>query len=461
METKPGRVAFTAGRVDGHTCPAGKLQAFLWDSTAPGLGLRTTATGAKAYVFQSEFQGKTLRMTIGSPDAWTIPKAQRKARELQTTIDDGRDPRAVKAEKEAIDAAARQSEKLDRLTVAEVWDAYIAERRPLWSELHFRDHVRMAKAGGDKPKSGIKGGKLTVAGPLHSLMATKLRDLDADAIEAWAKKEAKGRKTSARLAWRLLRAFLGWCSEHKEYAHLLPATNPAATKKSREALGEANAKKDVLQREQLAAWFDAVGKIDRPAVSAYVRILLLTGARPGELLNLKWADVNAQWKSIAIRDKVEGERLIPLTPYVAHLLAGLPRRSDWVFTIQRTRNVKSLLRTSKDDGRTDKPKAEPVRMAIPQKLHVLACKAAGIEGLTFHGLRRSFASLTEWLEVPAGVVAQIMGHKPSATAEKHYKVRPLELLRMHHERIEAWMLEQAGVKFDPAEAAQRLRLVTA
>ena len=76
-----------------------------------------------------------------------------------------------------------------------------------------------------------------------------------------------------------------------------------------------------------------------------------------------------------------------------------------------------------------------------------------------HGLRRSFASLTEWLEVPAGVVAQIMGHKPSATAEKHYKRRPLELLALHHERIEAWGLEQAGVTFDASAAPGALRVV--
>ena len=41
-----------------------------------------------------------------------------------------------------------------------------------------------------------------------------------------------------------------------------------------------------------------------------------------------------------------------------------------------------------------------------------------------------------------------MGHKPSATAEKHYTVRPLDLLRVHHEKIEAWILEQAGIVFD-------------
>lgn len=48
--------------------------------------------------------------------------------------------------------------------------------------------------------------------------------------------------------------------------------------------------------------------------------------------------------------------------------------------------------------------------------------------------------------MPVGIVAQIMGHKPSATAEKHYTVRPLDLLRMWHTRYEAWILEQAGIK---------------
>ena len=96
-------------------------------------------------------------------------------------------------------------------------------------------------------------------------------------------------------------------------------------------------------------------------------------------------------------------------------------------------------------------------MAQPAAAHRRACAAAGIDNLTLHGLRRSFASLTEWLEVPVGVVAQIQGHKPSATAEKHYKRRPLDLLRVHHERIERWMLEQAGVAFDFDKSAEARR----
>lgn len=39
----------------------------------------------------------------------------------------------------------------------------------------------------------------------------------------------------------------------------------------------------------------------------------------------------------------------------------------------------------------------------------------------------------------------VVGHKPSASAEKHYSVRPLDLLHDHHERIERWILEQANV----------------
>ena len=82
---------------------------------------------------------------------------------------------------------------------------------------------------------------------------------------------------------------------------------------------------------------------------------------------------------------------------------------------------------------------------------------AEIEGLTIHGLRRSFSTLAEWLEAPAGIIAQIQGHQPSAIAEKHYKKRPLDLLRMWHVKIEAWILEQAGIE-QPTEQSETVPL---
>lgn len=431
------RVTFTAGRVAKFECAPDKSQTFYWDAGVPGLGVRLTPAGKPSYIFQSVFQGKTIRVTIGSPAAWSIPDAQAKARELQRQIDEGRDPRAVKAERVAADVARRDAAKLDGVTVGEVWTTYLAERRPFWGERHYADHLSMSKAGGEPAKRGTRGKGVTVPGPIHPLLSMRLVDLTAEAVEAWATREARTRPTYGRLAWRCLKVFLGWCAEQAAYKHLLPE-NPAKTKKSREAFGKAAAKTGVLLREQLPAWFAAVKGIDNPVVGAYLQTVLLTGARPGEVLGLRWEDVNFRWKSLTIRDKVEGERQVPLPDYVMQLLASLPRRNAWVFS--STTAARGAL-------------------TIPRKHHVSACKAAGLDGLTLHDLRRSFKSLTEWLEVPAGVVAQIMGHKPSATAEKHYTVRPLDLLRIHHARIEAWILEQAGIAFTPAAVTTHLQVV--
>lgn len=425
------KVAFTSGRINAFSCPPDKQQAFLWDSTAPGLGVRGTPAGKPAYIFQGVYQGKDVRITIGSTSAWTIPLAQAKARELQRLIDEGRDPRelkrnavALQAQQRAAAAAAQQQAKAEAITVAQAWQAYLEERTPHWGELHLKDHIRLSRAGGEVAQRGTRGRGVTSAGPLHPLMNIALRELTPAVVDTWAAREAQTRPTAARLAWRLLKAFLGWCAEQPLYAPLLAASNPAKTKRAREALGKPKAKDDALLKEQLPAWFAAVRSITNPVVSAYLQTLLLTGARPGEVLGLRWDDLNLQWQGLTIRDKVEGERVIPLTPYVHSLLTALPRRNTFVFASNRN---------------LDAP------ITDPNHAHDKACKVAGITGLTLHGLRRSFGTLSEWLEVPTGVVAQIQGHKPSATAEKHYRVRPLDLLRVHHERIETWVLEQANV----------------
>ncbi|EKD98935.1 MAG: hypothetical protein ACD_23C00205G0001 [uncultured bacterium] len=439
------RVNLTAGAIERLTCPAGKQQAFMRDSEAPGLRVRVTAAGAKSFVYEAKLNRQTIRRTIGDVKLWSIEQARTEARRLAVVLDNGQDPREIERQQQAdkaarVEAAAAQAVAAQReaVTVGEAWAAYVAERTPHWGDLHRKDHERLTRAGGETAKRGTRGRGVTIAGPLHPLLALPLRDLTAPVIEAWAAREAQTRPTAARLAWRLLKAFLGWCAEQPEYAPVLPSTNPAKTKKAREALGKAKAKDDSLLKEQLPAWFAAVRSIGNPTVAAYLQTLLLTGARPGEVLAMRWDDLNTQWRGLTIRDKVEGERVIPLTPYVHNLLAALPRRNEFVFASSRNENT---------------PLTEP------NHAHDKACKVAAIDGLTLHGLRRSFGTLSEWLEVPAGVVAQIQGHKPSATAEKHYRVRPLDLLRVHHERIEAWILEQAGIVFDAQAEPGKLRVV--
>ena len=186
----------------------------------------------------------------------------------------------------------------------------------------------------------------------------------------------------------------------------------------------------MLQREQLPSWFKAIKQIQNPVISAYLQTLLLTGARREEIASLRWQDIDFQWNSLTINDKVDDFRIIPLTPYVANLLSTLTRRNEWIFS---------------------SPTAASGRLTDPSIAHRKACAIAGLD-LTLHGLRRSFASLCEWIEMPAGIAAQIQGHKPQGVREQNYIRRPLDLLRVWHVKIESWILEQAGIEFEPAQA---------
>ena len=439
----------THGLLERALCPPGHTFVLLRDSEKRGLRLRLSKAGSKRWQFETRIKGKLFTRALGEWPTVSLDQARIEAHRLRGLTETKQDPREIErqAQTEADErlrlksnakAAELVRQKAEALTVGEVWKEYMERRRPYWGDLHYRDHVDKSKMGGVPSGRRGDGSKPTQPGPLAVLMAIPLAKLDQSAIEAWAVVEGVTRASSARLAWRLLTVFLNWCTEQPEYSALMPPKNPAKSKSVREALGKSNAKRDVLQRGQLAAWFSAVQQLPSPIASACIQTMLLTGARPGEVMALKWSDINLKWKGIHIRDKVEGSREIPATPYVLHLLSSLPRRNEWIFS---------------------SPTSKSGCLAKPNTPHSRACQAAGIEGLTLHGLRRSFKSLTEWLEVPVGVVAQIQGHKPSATAEKHYTVRPLELLAAHHQRIESWMLEQAGVIFSAETSQQSVRKI--
>lgn len=447
---------FTAARVDGFKCETGKQQSIYWDAKTPGFGLRITAAGARAYVFESRLFGKTIRVTIGDARAWDLGKARTEASRLKTLIDDGKDPREVRSD-ERLAHKARQDEALRRdVTFGAAWEEYIGSRKAFWSERHYRDHQQHADKGGAAKKRG-KG--VTQPGPLAELRPLKLTDLTSARIVDWLVSQSADRPTMSALSFRLLRGFIRWAAEAPAYKGVIPADAYKA-RDVKDAVPRVKAKDgDSLQREQLAVWFGGVRQIGNLVISTYLQGLLITGARREEWAGLKWSDVDFRWRSLVLDDKVEGTggRTIPLTPYLASLLLELKRLNE---TPPNRRQAARLA----VKGETWAPSpwvfasktSEDGKIAEPRIAHNQALSAGELPHVTLHGLRRSFGTLSEWCEVPVGVVAQIQGHKPSAIAEKHYRRRPLDLLRMWHDRIEAWMLEQAGIKFetDPANAGR-------
>ncbi|WP_147305723.1 tyrosine-type recombinase/integrase, partial [Acinetobacter sichuanensis] len=142
-------------------------------------------------------------------------------------------------------------------------------------------------------------------------------------------------------------------------------------------------------------------QLPNKALAAFYIYCLLTGARKEGFLSLKWDDLDFRWKTIQLKDKVEDSgRTIPMTKYIEKLLCDIEKTS-----------VSSYIFSSKTSATG--------YIVNPYKEFNKICNEIDIQ-LTIYDLRRSFKSLAEWVDIPLGVTAQILGHKPSALAEKHY-----------------------------------------
>lgn len=442
------RERLTLERIRRFTCPPDKQQAFLFDTDSPRLAIRATA-GSKSFAFEAKLNRQTIRLTIGGVQDWGLDDAREEARRLQRLVDQGVDPRIDAAERLAETVAKQEAARRVEEPALTAWAAYCEARRSKWGERTYSDHLRVVAEPRKREARGRKKGQgeMTEPGALRTLLSQPLRGVAASQVQQWLTTEAERRPAHAGLCFRMLRAFLNWCSYRPEYADMVDS-DACASRLVRDELPRKQAKDDCLQREQLTLWFAEVRKLP-PVPAAYLQAALLTGARREEIAAIRWEDVDFKWGSLTIRDKVEGERTIPLTPYVAALFLDLKRQNDTPppkHRILRGKRIENDLENWKPSPWVFFSRSESGHIAEPRAAHHRALAIAGLPSISIHGLRRSFGTLAEWCECPVGIVAQIMGHKPSATAEKHYRVRPLDLLRMWHTKIEGWMLEQAGIK---------------
>ena len=436
MKPQANRVNLTAGRVGAFICPAEKAQAFLWDTDTPTLALRATPTGRKTYVFEARLKGATIRINIGTLADWPIGKARTKAQGYKMLVDAGTDPREVERDRLVAKAADKVAATAQALTVGAVWPRYLEEGKPkrkdAFKPRYRADLEAMAASGGVKK---MRGQGVTRPGPLYPLLGLALSQVNEDTLKSWFDAEAKTGKHQAARALMMFRGFMRWCSARPEYRAFIDreAGRAAAIV---ESLPQVTKRTDCLEAAQLPGWFAGADKLGNRMIATYLKALLITGSRREEMAGLRWADVDFRWSRLTLADKVDATRVIPLTPYLANELATLPRINEFVFASN----------------------AKGGRITEPRTSHAKIMLDAGITTLTIHGLRRSFSLLGESAGAPSGAIAQVMGHKPSATAEG-YRPRSVDALRPYLAQIEAHILEQAGIVFDSKPSLGVVRMV--
>jgi integrase len=426
----------THGLLERAACPDGSPFVLVRDADKKGLRLRVTNAGGKAWQFETRVKGKLFTRALGGWPAVSIDQAKTEAHRLRGLTEQGIDPRDSERQQEAAESASKAAATAQAVTVGDIWPRYLQEGKPkrkdAWKPGYRASLDVMAAPGGVQKK---RGQGLTRPGPIYPLLSLLLVDVTEDALQIWFEREAVASKHQAARALMMFRGFLRWCAARPEYRKLIDrdaGKAPAIL----ENLPSNTRRTDAIEAAQLPGWWQGVEQLSNRTASVYLKSLVLTGARKEELAGLTWAHVDFQWRKLTIADKVEQTRTIPLTPYLAQLLATLPRINEFVFASA----------------------SKAGRISDTRSSHAKALQSAGIDTLTIHGLRRSFSLLGEAAGAPAGAIAQVMGHKPSATAEG-YRPRSVDALRPYLEKIEAYILEQAGVTFDAKAEPGKLRVV--
>jgi len=173
------------------------------------------------------------------------------------------------------------------------------------------------------------------------------------------------------------------------YGHKVQAERPPMLRERRRSR--------YLTREEATRLMHTLDK--KPsACGLIIRILLLTGCRRSEILALLWSEVDFSRKCFELSKGKTGARTVPVSGEVLHMLAALPRASEYVFAGRRG-HLKTF-----------------------QRYWERTRREAGLQDFHLHDLRHSFASFAITNGVPLAVVGHVLGHKSPGTTARYAHV---------------------------------------
>ncbi len=355
-----------------------------WDRELIGFGVRVYPSGAKYYIVQVRGPEGSKRLTVGRHGVITADQARQRAALIIARIKAGEDP-----------IPSPLPPPPDGPTVGEIAARYL--------EQHVAVRCRASTASMYRRK--IERYILPAFGalPLSAVTREQVAALHY---------ELRDRPVLANHVVEVLSRLFTMA----EYWGLAPeGGNPCRFVKPHRV----RRRERFLTEEE----FTRLGRVlaeaetDGPAMPstvAAIRLLMLTGCRRSEILELQWDDVDLERRELRLRHTKTGPRTVPLNPAAVQVLAGLRRAPDnpWVLP-------------GRQPGRRISSLNEPwLRLR----------KRAGLEDVRLHDLRHSFASRALALGESLPMIARLLGHAEVQTTA-HYAHLSREALNAAAARI--------------------------
>lgn len=344
------------------------------DAKQPGLIVAINPGGSRVYYVFKRSRGKLYEERVGDVTAISVEAAREKARAILADLDQGRDPGPNAARKRAGE------------TFGDLWiwwaDNYGRPRRARWSATQATYDNHIAK------RLGLR--------PMSLLSRADVRDLHR-AIG----KEA-GERT-ANVVLGLVRVVINKAITEGRWLGINPAAGLEGFKRPARArvLSREEAKR---LREAIAATRMATRRPAQFDVADLAELLLLTGQRLGNVLTMRWDEVDLDHGAWVIpRTKAGRVHGVALSSAeVALLRERLARdgRGEYVFPARADSKTKHMTR--------------------PAAGWRALLKRAGIENFTLHDLRRSHGSWLLAAGVSLDAISKIMDHSSVAVTEKVY-----------------------------------------
>lgn len=391
----------------------------IFDKTLRGLILRRQPSGVKTWFLAFSAGGKRSRVKLGTYPALTPDAARLAAKVNAGDIATGTNPVELKraqVEKAREERAARRREKAEKL------GHFLEHRYKEWAELHLRAHDHaLACLKADFGPDGAGWWDR----PMSSLIS-----LDVD---RWRRGELKRgiKPNTVNRNWARLRAALHRAVEWGVYHGPVPKVKPLAAGDKRvrylrpderarlvEALDRREQERRA-KRERLREWQRARGKrevVSHPSqgftdhLMPLVRLLLGTGLRRSEALQLTWGDIDWPRRQLSVRGetaKDKEQRFVPLTAdalkalQVWHRQAAKKKHEDWVFP---------------------GPKGERLLRVDTAWGELL--EAAKIEDFRLHDCRHDYASRLVMAGVGLYEVSKLLGHADIEMTQRYAHLAP-------------------------------------